>query len=157
MNLALYRSVLTPQSTIGKLFVDGQFFCFSLELPVRDGGIGSAIPAGVYPVELAPSPDFQARAALDSFWKPYCDAMLHVICPPRSLIMIHPGNYPSETKGCILIGETQGVNCIGTSRPAFQKLYNLIQAALQTPDGCSIAIHDAPLQPTMGVDLATQV
>lgn len=158
MTLGLYRVTLTPQSTIGKLFVDGQFFCYSLELPVKDGLPGSAIPAGVYPIELAPSPKFQARAQNDPFWANYADKMPHIInIPARSLIMLHVGNLPSETDGCVLVGETQGINCIGTSRPAFQKLYNLITSALQTPDGCSIAIHDAPLQPALGVDLATQV
>lgn len=177
MNLALYRSVLTPQSTIGKLFADGKFFCFTLELPVKDGLPGSAIPTGIYPVEFEPSPKFQALAAQDSWFKPYADAMPHVICPPRTLIMLHPGNYPSNTDGCILVGETQGIDCIGTSRPAFAKLYPLIADALRTPSDaaqapptslqppyarCTIAVHDPPADPPlsadpMGVDEASQM
>lgn len=145
MRLSLYRTTLTPQSTIGKLFADGKFLCFTLELPIKDGLPGSAILAGTYPIQLEPSPKFQRMALEDSWFKPYADAMPHIICPPRSLIMLHVGNLPSQTDGCVLVGETQGVDCIGTSRAAFAKLYPLIQTAL--PD-VSIAIYDAPATPS---------
>lgn len=144
MKLSLYRSIPTLQSTPGQLFLEGNRVAYTLELPIRDGLPGSAIPAGEYPIQLEPSPDFQARAALDSFWKPYCDAMPHVICPPRSFIMLHPGNYPTETQGCILVGESQGINAIGGSRMAFYKLYSLIQAVI--PD-VSIQIFNPPADP----------
>lgn len=144
MKLSLYRTSSTLLSTQGKLFGDGAFLAYTLELPMKDGLPGSAIPAGEYPIELAPSPKFQALAEQDPWWKTYCDAMPHVICPPRSLIMIHVGNLPSETDGCILVGEVRGINQISTSRPAFARLYPLIQMAM--PD-VSITISDPPGQP----------
>lgn len=142
MKLSLYRGIATQLSTQGKLFADGNFLCYTLELPMKDGLPGSAIPAGEYPIELAPSPKFQALAEQDPWFKTYCDAMPHIICPPRTLIMIHVGNSPSETEGCILVGEVAGINALGISRPAFAKLYPLIQTATE---GCSIAIYDPPL------------
>lgn len=173
MKLELERTALTSQSTAGKLSVDGQFFCYTLELPTRDGLPGSAIPAGTYPIELAPSPKFRALAERDSWWRLYCDAMPHIVdIPGRSLIMLHVGNYPSETDGCILVGESQGINAIGGSKIAFSKLYPLIADALRTPPDsvrtplsilqspdtrCTITVVDPPATPPLGVDEATQI
>lgn len=151
MRLSLYRYSSTLLSTQGKLFGDGAFLAYTLELPMKDGLPGSAIPAGTYPIEMAPSPKFLELAQQDPWWATYANAMPHIIdIPGRSLIMIHPGNYPTETEGCILVGETRGINVIGTSRLAFSKLYSLIQEA--TPD-VSIAIYDPPAVPA---DLSAQ-
>lgn len=158
MRLSLYRNQPTPLSIPGKLFADdGKQLAFTLE------NAKAAILAGVYPIELRPSPKFERFAQTDSFWEPYAKAMPHIIGalpasdPRLELIMLHPANYWYEVDGCVAPGETQGVNSVGASRAAFQKVYPLITAALQSTDGCSIAIYDPHGQPQMGVDESTQV
>ena len=90
MQITLQRRPQQPHSTPGSLAVNGVFECFTLELPVRDGLPGSAIPAGRYPVVLRPSPKF--LAVIDPWVQNYASAMPHVVCRyHRTLIMIHFG------------------------------------------------------------------
>ena len=48
---------------------------------------------------------------------------LHILdVPDRELILMHIGNYPKNSKGCILLGNTRALNFVGDSRKAFYKL-----------------------------------
>jgi Family of unknown function (DUF5675) len=74
------------------------------------------IPAGSYRVILAPSPRFSM-------------VVPHVLdVPGRDYILIHPGNFPKDTEGCILVGEQPLKDAIGSSRLAFQELMLLLQS-----------------------------
>jgi len=142
MNLLLVRGPQDPNSTPGSLAVDGIFQCRTLELPVRDGLPGSAIPAGKYPIVLAPSPKFMA--SMDPWVKSYASQMPHIQpIPGRSLIMLHWGNVPENTDGCVLVGQTRPApDALGNSRPAFAALFIAIQAGVKN-GGCWIEIQDA--------------
>jgi Family of unknown function (DUF5675) len=144
MKLALQRLVLTPQSTCGNLYVNDALECWTLELPVVNGLPGSAIPAGTYPVVLAPSPRFLALTG-DAWVQQYAGAMPHIQpIPGRSLIMIHWGNYPSNTDGCVLVGKSHQSDSIGESRQAFSELYPLIKSAINSGEGVTIEVVDHP-------------
>jgi hypothetical protein len=144
MKLALQRLVITPRSTCGNLFVNDALECWTLELPIVDGLPGSAIPAGTYPIVLAPSPKF--LAVHDSWVQQYASAMPHIQpIPNRSLIMIHWGNYPSNTDGCVLVGKSHQIDSIGESRQAFSELYPLIVAAIKSGEGVTIEVLDHPI------------
>lgn len=150
MQLSLYRSIITPLSIQGKFFADGKQIAFSLE------NAKAAILAGVFQIELRPSPKFLRFAETDSFWQPYAGAMPHILGalpstdPRAELIMLHPANYWYELDGCVAPGETQGINAIGSSRPAFANLYRLIQQAY--PD-VTLQIFDPPAQPPAELNL----
>lgn len=151
MDLTLIRDTFTDKSTLGEIFIDGGHQCFTLELPDRDGLPGSAIPQGTYKIELAPSPRFMVSE--DAWMKQFSSRMPHITgIPGRSLIMIHWGNFPNETDGCILVGETRGADSLGNSREAFQTLY----ARLSDGDTLMI-LGGAKQQPVLGVDEATQI
>lgn len=126
MLLVLTRIIFSNRSTEGELDIDGGFECFTLELPVTDGKPGSAIPPGEYSVVFAPSPKFQKSA--DPWVKQYADAMPHIEgIDGRSLIMIHWGNDPNETEGCILVGLERNVDEVEHSRAAFSAMYDKIR------------------------------
>lgn len=142
MILTLQRRPQDPNSTPGSLGINGVQQCFTLELPVRDGLPGSAIPAGKYPIVLAPSPKFMASA--DAWTQLYASQMPHIEpIPGRSLIMLHWGNSPADTDGCILVGRTPATDAVWESRPAFAALYIEIQQAVRN-EGCWIEVVDAP-------------
>ena len=144
MKLALCRTTLTPDSTIGQLYIDGQRFCYTLELPVIDGLPGSAIPEGTYPVMLAPSPKFMASK--DPWELKYAQLIPHIYqIPNRTEILMHWGNTAEDTEGCILVGESLGVNFIGNSRLAFEKLWTAIETPARSSN-CTIAIQRGPIQ-----------
>jgi hypothetical protein len=143
--MILQRQPQDPHSTPGLLADDnGTFLCRTLELPVRDGLPGSAIPAGKYPVVLAPSPKFMKSP--DAWVQLYASQMPHVVdIPNRSLIMVHFGNFPKDTDGCILVGgNTSHIeDAVSNSRAAFAALYIKIQAWIKG-GGCWLEVLDAP-------------
>lgn len=128
MNLILQRLHFTKLSTCGELTIDDdrEIFCKTLELPVKDGRPGSAIPAGRYKIELLPSPKFMISA--QPWVRSYAEKMPHLVSVPgRSYIMIHYGNHPHDTDGCILVGLTHGLDEVGDSRKAFELLIDKIE------------------------------
>lgn len=143
MELTLQRIWAGTASTCGELTCNGSKF-YTLELPVRDGLPGSAIPTGRYPIELAPSPKFLATGEHDPWVEIYAGQMPHVVqIPGRSLIMIHWGNTPHDTDGCILVGLHHDLDQVGESRKAFEQLFDLIGESARAGD-CWITVKDAP-------------
>ena len=112
-NLLLIRDNFTDKSTIGKLYLNSEFYGHSLELAWKDNQKReSCIPKGVYKVAK--------RYAEKSKYK---YEHLHILdVPNRELILMHIGNYPKNSKGCILLGNTRALNFVGESRKAFYKL-----------------------------------
>ena len=109
MQLAVRRVWCTSQSTISSVYVDGIFECYGLEPP--KGAL--RIPAGTYEVIIGWSPKFERlmpRLQAVPGW-------------PNDDVEIHWGNYPSNTEGCLLVGETRDVDFVGASRAAFDTLY----------------------------------
>ena len=122
MLLQLTRKWFSDNSTIGELRVNGEFECYTLEDPEREEKIPgkTAIPMGKYKVIINQSPHFNKDLPL----------LLNV--PQFEGIRIHVGNYPKDTEGCILVGQTRDTDFIGNSRVAFKELFEKLKAALQT-------------------------
>ena len=101
MRLILKRLYLKTDYTIGKLYMDGKYFCDTLEDQVRDltkekkipGK--TAIPAGTYEIVVNVSPRFKRKLP----------RLLDV--PGFDGILIHRGNTAEDTAGCILVGENR--------------------------------------------------
>lgn len=131
MLIVLERKEFTEESTIGELLINGERECYTLELPMKDGLPGSAIPPGVYSVTLGPSPKFQVSN--DPWVKKYADQIPHINnIPNRTTILIHWGNKPDDTDGCILVGQLHsGTDFIGASRPAFSALHAKMLQAIE--------------------------
>lgn len=122
MELTLIRTNLNDTCTEGELYVNNTFECYSLELPVKDGLPGSAIPPGKYLVRLMPSPKFEMSQ--DPWVMQYAGAIPHLMgIQYRSNILIHWGNSATDTEGCILVGQTEGKDFVGNSRAAFSALW----------------------------------
>jgi hypothetical protein len=143
MKITLKPLWSTPKSLSGELFVDDERFCYWLTLPAGNGLPGSAIPPGTYPVTLSPSPKFQKIAQTSEWFKPYADSIPHVNdIPGRSNILIHVGNQPDDSTGCILVGQSRAEDSVGGSRSAFAALHALMLGA----DECTLELlpYDLP-------------
>lgn len=121
MKLQLIRKWKTDKSTIGELFVDGKFFCFTLEDVERPAGVKvygqTAIPKGTYKLVVDFSPKFQRRVP-------------HVLdVPGFEGIRIHKGNTDHDTEGCILVGMNREKDMITQSTSAYEKLFRLLDGA----------------------------
>lgn len=119
MKITVARQPSANGCTLGELFVDGRHECYTLEDEVRDEKIHgeTAIPAGVYKVEVTYSPHFKR------------DLPLLVGVPNFEGVRIHSGNTAADTEGCILVGQTKQYRSLGASRLAFDSLYTQILEA----------------------------
>lgn len=133
--LRLQRIARREGYTIGRLYVDGTYFCDTLE--DRDRGLTSsmtadavraakvkgatAIPTGTYGVTLAVrSPRFGSRAAYR-----FCGGRLPRLqgVPGFDGILIHIGNTAADTEGCILVGRNTVKGRVTDSTATFRRLY----------------------------------
>jgi hypothetical protein len=136
MKIDLYRFQETDHSILGRVTIDGQQFCFSLEpgrfKPVHAGH--PCIPCGLYKVVLTLSPHF-------GYVTP---ELLEV--PGRSEIRIHRGNKPEDSKGCTLVGTSHGPapDWISDSHTAFDKLMDLCRTAESRTEGIFAEYYDLP-------------
>ena len=114
INLLILRDTFTEESTIGELFVDGERFCDTLELPYKDNQRSvSCIPTGEYKVRM--------RYPRESATRDYLHLLVKEV-PNRDYILIHRGNKSSHSKGCILVGMTSQHNFVGNSTLAMDLL-----------------------------------
>ena len=87
MLIKLIRNQPQGKALFGQLYVDGTFFCDTLE------NTEYAIPTGFYRLRVTMSPRFK-------IYLPILDGVIG-----RSGIRIHAGNTIQDTEGCILVGE----------------------------------------------------
>lgn len=144
MKIELRRKVRNKFATLGQLYVDGVFECFTLEDTDRDLRQGmsqaetyskkikgrTAIGTGTYRVVVTYSPRFKR------------DLPGLVGVAGFAGIRIHPGNTAADTEGCILPGltwDTKG-NTIGQSVKAFTPLFGKIKEAISKADRVLITI-----------------
>jgi Steigviridae/Suoliviridae L,D-carboxypeptidase/transpeptidase len=126
------------KATIGLLFVDGKFFCYTLEDVVRPEGAPkvygeTAIPEGTYPVNLRYSEHFKRIM-------PHVDNV-----PNFSGILLHWGNKDKDTDGCVLVGlqHTTGEDFIGSSLIAFNALFNTLRNGADANEKTTVEVVNA--------------
>lgn len=121
MQLTVMRFFQSQTCTIGIMYVDGVFQCFTLELPktfedkenVPDK---TCIPCGTFPVQMAFSEKHHAR-------------LPHVLnVPGRSAIEIHAANWPTDLLGCMGVAEGASplISYVGPSDSALHALLNKV-------------------------------
>ncbi len=129
MELRVKRRFKGEAYTIGSLYVDGVYFCDTLEDKVRDinndGDLldageqkvygETAIPVGVFEVKMVRSPRF----------KRILPRLIDV--PHFEGVLIHAGNDAGDSAGCILLGENKIKGKVVNSRVYENKLVALLQ------------------------------
>lgn len=140
MKLTLERQIAALTCTLGSLFVDDEFECFTLEdvvreipnVPVERWKIPgkTAIPAGTYPVQLTFSNRF--RKVMPQL----------IDVPGFAGIRIHPGNTDADTEGCILLGTEIGHESILRSRDAYAAFLAKLEKAIANGEAVTIEIVD---------------
>ena len=139
LTLTLKRIAKRPTYTIGRLYINGEYFCDTLE--DTDRGLSqslpasvnkakkqkgrTAIPTGKYRVTLQiQSPRF-SKIAFYNFCNGYLPCLINV--PAFDGVLIHVGNDDTDTDGCILVGENKAVGKVLNSRETFLRLYSILQ------------------------------
>lgn len=124
MNIEVIRPETCGVScTIGEMYIDGEFKCYTLEDVVRPANekvFGeTAIPYGRYRVTITHSNRFGR------------DLPLLNNVPNFSGVRIHPGNTAADTEGCILVGLGKTENTVTQSRLAFTGVFAEIRDAIE--------------------------
>lgn len=130
MVLTIERKWMKDTYTIGWMYVNGQFFCDTLEDKVEDANRNgrfdgaekktpgrTAIPFGTYKVVYNWSNKFGKNLPL----------LIDV--PHFSGIRIHPGNSEEDTSGCILVGLNTEPGKVTCSRYYSEELNRMIEYA----------------------------
>ena len=114
MNLEVKRIFKGNKYTIGKLYIDGKYFCDTMEPPVRLIK-PKAIPLGKYKVIINHSNKFNKLLPL----------LLNV--EGFEGIRIHNGSYPEDSLGCILVGKNKIKGMLVDSRYTLMQLMNKLK------------------------------
>ncbi len=123
MIITVLRDTFTDQSVTSEVLLNGEHFCYGIEPPNRPGPKPYCVSAGTYKVVLGQSAHF---------------GML-VPCvqdvPMFANIEIHPGNYPTDTHGCLCVGQERSTDMVSQSRAAFEQLMSKL---VTDPDNIQI-------------------
>ena len=122
LKLTLIRDIDSGKSTIGRLYCEGEFLCFTLENTWADNEPRiSCIPEGTYDL---------TTKTYGRFYDRYDHPIVVVKnVPNRSEILFHKGNYPKDTLGCILVGDTKAKDAVYNSSNTYNKIYNVLASA----------------------------
>lgn len=139
LELRLKRIARRSTYTIGRLFVDGEYFCDTIE--DKDRGLSqelpltvnkrlklkgvTAIPVGRYRVTMdVVSPKFSKKTAYQSI-NGKLPRLINV--PAFDGVLIHIGNTAKDTEGCILVGKNTQVGKVLNSTKTFWRLYERLK------------------------------
>lgn len=153
MEIKLKRIAKKEAYTIGKMYVDGEYVCDTLE--DKDRGLTAnmsvaqicgvkvhgetAIPTGRYLVDMKTvSPRFGSRPQYQ-----FCKGRLPRLCniPGYQGVLIHIGNTAKDTDGCILVGENKAAGQVLNSTATFRKVYAKLKAADERGERILITIE----------------
>lgn len=138
MEIRLERYKREEHATLGRMTIDNDIY-YTLEptdrglrqsMPAalirtkKKPGI-TAIPTGRYAVRLMSSPRFSYRP----YYRQFAGKLPRLQeVPGFSGILIHVGNYYTQTQGCILVGTAPGTHngssCVWSSKIAFSAIMN---------------------------------
>jgi len=135
--LEVFRKQYFNDTTIGDLFIDKKFFCYTLEDKVRinepkiEGK--TAIPAGIYKIAINFSNHFKRD-------------MIEILSVPNfEGVRIHGGNTHRDTEGCILVAK----NIVGdkTIQGTMEKpLFEYVKKQIGLGEDIAITIYDDLIQ-----------
>lgn len=125
MNIFVVRKYFCKDYIIGDVYLNNEktFICNSLEPSLSS--VHPAIPCGSYPIEFRYSYKFNR-------YMPFLANTRE-----RVGIMIHSGNLPSETHGCILLGLNTEKGKVTSSRKVFEPLRSSLLTAIEYDKGPS--------------------
>lgn len=144
MEIILDRFFKGNDYSIGKLYVNGEYFCDTLEdtdrglcehsslTKIKNTKIygRTAVPLGRYKITLnVKSPKFSQDKYKNNYG--YINGYLPRLLDVKGFegILIHVGNKHTDTDGCILVGENKMVGQVINSKITFDKLYQLLKQA----------------------------
>ena len=143
MEIRVKRIARKDGYTIGKMYINGAYFCDTLEdtdrglkstmsldeILARKVKAQTVIPTGKYEVILTYSLKFKRVLPL----------LLNV--PGYQFIRVHNGNRPDSTEGCLLVGENKERGKVLNSRATLEKLMSVLLECEKKKEKVTIIIE----------------
>ena len=152
MKLKLIRSYLGPKYTIGHLYINGQYFCDTIEDIDRKLDMSmsikeiqrlkvkhqTAIPTGIYNIAMGvKSPKYSTKSKFN-FTEGRMPRLLGVT--GFDGILIHPGTTQEDSSGCLIVGQNKIAGKVVNSFDTFVALWNTLNKAYLKKEKITIEI-----------------
>lgn len=153
MKITLNRKYKKDTYSIGKLYVNGQYFCDTVE--DKDRGLTdkdsldkikatkvyakTAIPLGTYQIAMGViSPKFSKKA----YYKSFCNGRMPRLLNVKGFdgILIHRGTNADSSAGCIIVGRNTIKGGVTDSQHYFEKLYKVLDEVYRRGESIEIEI-----------------
>lgn len=131
--LCLKRIARRAEYTIGRMYVDGRYFCDTLE--DKDRGLTQEMKleqierVKIYGQTAIPMGRYRVRYTYSARFKRYMPLLVGV--KGFEGIRIHSGNTAADTLGCILLGENRVKGKVLNSRAKCREFDKLVEAAIK--------------------------
>ena len=146
MQILIQRHALKAGYTIGRMEINGRYFCDTLEdtdrglsdemsedeIAALKVKVATAIPTGTYRI------DMQTRS-------PRFGRVLPRLVSVKGYagVLIHSGNKAADTEGCILVGENRERGKVLNSRATLESLLVFLRAAQAEGEEIELTITHA--------------
>lgn len=154
MRLEVKRFADNSDTTLGILYIDGIFQCFTVEDEERGVKVKgeTRIPNGVYKIGLRKEGGYHAKYSTK--YRDMHKGMLCIFNQPDwkivkdgmsfQYILIHTGNTDEHTMGCLLVNDAvSGKSFSGSSSvDAYKNMYPIVASALERGEEVSIEYTD---------------
>ena len=133
MDIQLKRIAKKETYTIGKLYIDGVYFCDTIE--DKDRGLNQAMSINdikkkkVYGETAIPTGTYKLVIDYSNRFKKNMAHILNV--PGYEGIRIHTGNSAKDSLGCIIVGKNKVVGKVIESRDTYNQLFPILQKAFK--------------------------
>ncbi len=143
MEIVIKRIAKKTTYTIGKLYIDGKYFCDTLE--DKDRGLRdtmsvdeilsikvkheTAIPTGTYNIDITYSPKFKKQLPLILNVKGF------------EGIRVHSGNSDKDSSGCVILGQNKVVGKVINSRVTCDKFNTTLTGAKNRKEKITLKIE----------------
>ena len=152
MKLTLQRIYGGKESTIGVLFIDNVFACFTIEDEFRTVKVKgeTRIPSGTYKIILRKEGG-KHENYLKKFPQTHKGMLWLQDIPNFQYVLIHIGNTDIDSEGCILIGDSISQNitergAIAQSANAYARIYPIIANTVIKGEMVTIEIFDEKIK-----------
>lgn len=140
MKVLVKRIAKKETYCIGKLYIDGEYICDTIE--DKDRGLKkemplseikekkvygkTAIPTGLYDLTLnVVSPRLGSKPYFQKVCNGKVPRILNV--PGFDGVLLHPGNTEEDSYGCLILGLNKAVGKVLESRATFEKVYKILK------------------------------
>lgn len=141
MELLLERKWCKQDYTIGRLYINKEFFCNTLEDTVRDINKNGTFDCGEFKISghtAIPYGEYEVIVNYSPRFKRELPRLLNV--PHFDGILIHRGNTNKDSSGCILVGENTKKGMVTNSTKYELELTNILKNTLKKSEKVFIKI-----------------